>query len=403
MAKDYSPFTPGVPVSPDSFAGKATELRQLMDACEAAQSGRFERTFIIGDRGIGKSSICNFVREAAETRLKMLGVHAFLGGARTVEEMCRRIFEEIARASRSKPWYSKLADTFRHHVKEVGLFGISVSFEAESSELRSLASNLPSELDALLDQLKPERTGMVLILDDINGLSESQEFADWLKSFVDKVGTAHRSLPLHLILAGLPERRESLIRLQPSLNRVFTLLPTSLIGHTEAAEFFHSQFSRVGIKLEDAAADVLVRFSGGYPAILHEIGDAAFRLDSDGVIAPPEAYDAVLHAADNVGRKFLDDQVLNAIKSEKYKEILKTIVTTSAGPAFSRQDVLSRLGDAEQKIFSNFISKMKDLGVLAQTQPGRYRFTSALHWLYYIMRFGRYEGRTTIADRPHEP
>ena len=44
----------------------------------------------------------------------------------------------------------------------------------------------------------------MLVLDDINGLARSDEFANWLKSFVDTVATAKKPLPLFLLLVGLP-------------------------------------------------------------------------------------------------------------------------------------------------------------------------------------------------------
>lgn len=76
----------------------------------------------------------------------------------------------------------------------------------------------------LVRELGEQHHGILLVLDDINGLAESADFANWLKSLVDEIATARDPLPLCVLLVGLPERRHSLVTLQPSLARVFDLV-----------------------------------------------------------------------------------------------------------------------------------------------------------------------------------
>lgn len=172
MQKEYSPFTPGIPVPTESFAGKRDEVEQLVESCKAAQTGRFERTYVIGERGIGKSSLCNFMRRVADEHLGMLTAHVFLGGASSLEEMVRRVFEEIAKASTGRPWYEKIVTIMKSHLRGVGLFGVNVQFQASSEVLSALAASLPDELEALAKQLQGDRRGILLVLDDINGLAD---------------------------------------------------------------------------------------------------------------------------------------------------------------------------------------------------------------------------------------
>ena len=79
MVKDYSPFTPGVPVPLEFFVGREKELSQILDRAGAVATGRVERVFIIGERGIGKSSLCQLVRVISEKEHNLLGLHVHLG------------------------------------------------------------------------------------------------------------------------------------------------------------------------------------------------------------------------------------------------------------------------------------------------------------------------------------
>jgi hypothetical protein len=388
MVREYSPFTPGIPVAPESFAGKADEVESLMASCRAAKAGRFERTFVLGERGIGKSSLCNLVRQLADRKLDMLAVHVLLGGTKTVEEMCRRVIEATAKISADRPWYDRLTGKLGDRIKQVGLYGVSISFEPSRRDMEHIANNFPLELAGLLDTIGHDRKGLLLVLDDINGLAESPKFANWLKSFVDTVATRGTPLPLHLVLCGLPDRRDALVASQPSLNRVFQLLHTELIADRDAERFFVDAFGSVGVKIDPDALRLLVDYAGGYPALLQEIGDATFKAASTDRVTVSHALGGAVDAAIIVGDKYLDRNILQAMRSEKYQSILTKLAREWQKEEFTRKEVSAILTDSEVKAFDNFVRKMKQLNVIDSPTQGTYRFRHRLHRLYFALKAG---------------
>ncbi len=344
-------------------------------------------TFVIGERGAGKSSLCALVARKAERDLDMLTAHVFLGGVSTIEEACRRLFDEIARSSQERPWFEKILKIFGRHIKEVGLFGVSVGFQATPDELRAIAMRLPDELHRLLERLDNARRGMFIVFDDINGLAGSTDFANWLKSFIDQTSLRHPPLPLHMVLAGIPERRQELVDAQPSLDRPFYILETSLIQREDACGFLISSFERAGVSTDPEAINLLCDYAGGYPALLQEIGDAAFKADTDDHLDMRDANRGVIDAARIVGQKYLQPTVVDAIRSDRYRSLLVKLaqLTIDQGDEIRRKDVLHVLDDEEIRVFDNFIRKMKDLDVIESPAPGTYRFKSVLHRLYYRM------------------
>ena len=58
--------------------------------------------------------------------------------------------------------------------------------------------------------------------------------------------------------------------------------------------------------------DNLVYYSGGLPKIMHEIGDAAYYINQDSQINLDDAMQAIEQAADEVGRKYVEPQVVDA-------------------------------------------------------------------------------------------
>lgn len=388
---DVNPFTPGMPVALELFTGRQAELEDLADRVGAAANGRLGVAFLTGERGIGKSTLANFVRALSEHRRNLLTVHAHMGGANTVEEAVRRVFESIAKDGQNQPWFSKVKKLFGERIQSVGLFGIQVSFQPEEAELTGLVNHFDTALRSLLDSLEGDKTGLLIVLDDINGLAISEEFAHWLKSFVDGVATSGTALPVYLMLVGLEERRRSLIDLNPSLARLFHLVNIQPWDRSETTEFFRKAFGQVQIQATDEALENMSFFAGGLPVLAHEIGDAAYRLHSTGEITRAAALAAILSAAEVVGRKHIEPQVFQAIRSPRYRRILREISKTP-DYSFKRSDLIARLNTDEARVLDNFLRKMRDLGVLeqdAEEGAGWYSFTSNLHRAYFMSEASR--------------
>ncbi|HDH57127.1 MAG TPA: ATP-binding protein [Bacteroidetes bacterium] len=389
MPKDYSPFTPGYVVPVEFFAGRKKEVEKLRDKVLQAASGRLQVAFLSGERGIGKSSLAHFVKALVERESRVLGIHVFLGGVTTLEELVRKLFDQLLKDSVEKAWHEKIKDVFGTHIKQVGLFGVSLEFGASREDLRKIANDIVPALQNLTDRLKDDRKGMFIILDDINGLADSETFANWLKSTIDGISTSSKQLPLCLLLVGYEERRQSLIRLQPSLARVFDLIEINTWSFEETNEFFKNAFKQAGVLFGDDAIGRMSKYAGGLPVLAHEIGDAVYNIDEDNYISIDDTMRGLLQAADIVGRKHLEPQVLNAIQSRHYRTILKKVGTEPFEFHFQRGKVRASLGKLEERVFDNFLRKMSKLGVITREPEkgsGYYRFSNLLHYLYFVMQ-----------------
>ena len=392
MPKDYSPFTPGQPVPLEFFVGRVPEIEKLRNLTRAAASGQLKVVFLTGERGIGKSSLVAYVRAAVERNDRALGLHTFLGGINCLEEAVRRIFDRLLNESLEYSWYEKIKQFFGDHIRQVGLLGITVEFKPSPEDLSRILHNFASALRKLMQKLEEEKKVIFLALDDINGLASSPTFANWLKSLVGEIATSPKPLPLCLVLVGLEERRQSLIELQPSLSRVFDIIDVKVWCEDETKEFFRNAFARVNVPVEDRALSLLSRFAGGLPVIAHEIGDATFNADTDDRIDEKDALKGVFAAADIVGRKHLEPQVFQAIRSTRYRTILRKIAKKPFDVAFTASELRSLLAAEEIKVWHNFLSRMKELGVLEpdpERGRGAYRFKNHLHYLYFWLEAER--------------
>ncbi len=394
MAKDTtSPFTPGRPVPVEFFVGRRQEIERLRRKVrDAVSARRIEVAFVSGERGIGKSSLVSFVRYLCEKELSVIGVHAFMGGVNTVEDAVKRIFDRLVKENAEGKLFDAITELFGDTIRQVGLFGITAEFAPKDDQLKTLANQFAPALRNLLEKAGDSKHGIVMILDDINGLADSQHFADWFKSLVDEVSISKQPLPLCVILVGLDERRHSLIERQPSLARVFDPIDIRAWSDAESRSFFEDTFGKANISCEPMALDSMTLFTGGLPMLAHEIGDAVFSANQDSPISGEAARWGISAAADIVGRRYLDPLVYKSIRSDRYRAILRHLSTQSSDDRFTRADIRESLPEDERKAVDNFLRKMKGLGVIVEDpdgERGSYRFSNLLHYLYFYMEAER--------------
>ena len=391
MQPELSPFKPGQPVPAEFFVGRIQEIHQLQSMVNASLQGQFKIGFVSGERGIGKSSLVSVVRHFSDRASNTASCHIHLGGVKGLNEMVRQIFDRILNESVDKSWHQQVKDFFGNHVKTVGmdLFGFTLELDVEDKQMSMLSQNFVPSMRNLLDKIKGEKEALLLILDDINGLATSTDFANWLKSMVDEIATSHQQkMPLCILVVGLEERRQELISGQPSLDRVFELINIFPWSPEETAEFYQSTFNSMNVSIEQNELNRLVLFTGGLPVLAHEIGDAVWRTIQSSNINAKEVNQGISIAANIIGQKLLEPQIFSAIQSEKYRSILRKIAAGEPKIDFTRAELVKRLPPEEVKSLDHFLRRMTKLGAIERVAEikGGYQFPNFLYALYFYLQ-----------------
>ena len=390
MVKENSPFTPGIPVPIDYFIGRTREIERIARSIIQTSSGRNENLFLTGERGIGKSSLAAITRYVAEEKYRFVGAHCYLGAAKNVSDVCRIVFTKILQAMPAKGLFDKARAVVGKYIKgiQLGVFGVGVNIEFTDDQnlLNALPLDFLSLIRGIYETIEKDKKGLLLILDDLNGMSNVPEFSYFLKSFVDEIASSQNPLPILLILVGVQDRMIDLTKYQPSISRIFNVIELNSMNKNESEEFYKKTFKSVDITIESDALPTLIHYSGGLPVLLHEVGDAVFWEDSDNSIDKDDAIKGIFHAAENVGRKYLDHQVYQTLRSDTYRSILRKMGKMPFEAKFKRKELVKEMNDSERRNFDNFRKRMEILGVLTKGEvPGEYKFVNELFRLYVMI------------------
>lgn len=265
----------------------------------------------------------------------IVGCHTLLGGVDTLDEMMKKILNALVNESIKTPWHRTILDFAGDKIKKVGAFGLSLELNLRDDELSSITEHFVTNMTGLLEALNSHAKGLLLILDDINGLASSPQFAHWLKSTVDNFALAKRPIPLCILVVGLEERRQEMIANNPSIARIFDIVDISRWSDEEAREFYQRAFDSAKGTIEAEQLNKLVFFTGGHPVLAHEIGDAVWRASPTLELNGDAVSDGIFYAADIVGRKWIEPQIFRGIQNDTYRSILRKLADQRRLP-FSR-------------------------------------------------------------------
>jgi hypothetical protein len=384
--KSRSPFYPGQPVPTELFTGRQKEIERIERALVQTKQGKMQVLFISGEYGIGKSSLANYSKFIAERNFNLLGIHVFLGNSNTIESVAQKTVETILREQiYNEKVLDKIKNFLSKYIGKQELFGFSINFEALKNDLYDISRGFLPFLKNLYNRVKEDNiSGILLIFDEINGIAKNPEFAHFIKTLVDENATSSNILPLTLILCGTEERRKELVERHQPIERIFDIIDIKSMNENEMKEFFIKAFNSVEIKVDEKALKLICDYSSGLPKIMHIIGDNIYWIDQDKFVDFKDAREGILSAAEEIGRRFVDVQVLKAIHSKDYKSILSKIVQ-KLKKSFSKKEIEENLSSREKEKLHNFLQRMKKLNAIRSLERGYYEFINPMIPLYLYL------------------
>lgn len=260
--KNMSPFSPGKPVPVELFVGRQEQIRRIMDrGVGQVTGGKPMAMFIEGDYGIGKSSIAQFAAWLAGRDKKVFGIYAPLGGAQDLKDIAYIILQHTVRAGIfDQTKWEALKNYLARYINtaQASLFGfdLNINFDALKAAAPNLASpfGLLGFLGDVFGRIEPQGAkGIMLILDEINGVASNPEFARFLKSLWDSnavaTGATAKQLPLLLIMCGTKDRRIEMMRQHEPVERIFDLVQIESLSRNEMEDFFKRAFASAQMQI----------------------------------------------------------------------------------------------------------------------------------------------------------
>lgn len=247
-------FTPSAPIRDAAlFSGRSDILIRIADAVN--QIGM--HCILFGERGVGKTSMANFVRlmlsELATEELTVAQINC--DTADRYGTLLRKVMRQVTMAQRRPQ------------------IGFTPAADQSSIALdRHLPENpAPADLFNLLNAIPANR---LFILDEIDRLEDRETIAlltDTIKAFSDY------AVPATFLLVGVASDVSVLIGEHPSIERCLTQVRMPRMTPDELAKIVKSGLAQVEMRVDDAVRWYIPAVSQGYPHYTHLLSLHAAR------------------------------------------------------------------------------------------------------------------------------
>jgi len=345
-------------ISPDRFAGRRQSVRDAYYALVSEGSN----IAIIGNRGIGKTSLARQVTNIAsgenellerleisiDEPLDYLPVYFACGDSITnyVDLLNRLITLETGLAEwvydipKARKEIESLSPTIKGSVGISSLASLegSVGSETVSESVLEPAVTQHTIEEVFVNvvhaiiEADVARDGILIVVDEFDRVKDSSGFASFLKALATNVPK------VKFVIVGVAQDIQNLMKEHKSADRLFagSIIDLPPMSEEELAEIIHIAERSIDeyIKFDTKAINLLISLAQGHPYLVHLIGKYALRLAferSSETISVRDIDEALRTIATRGADPILEGRYKKSVRSSPQREIVLKALAASQG------------------------------------------------------------------------
>jgi len=393
-----TPFQPSNPVRPENFKGRSDIIHKIIRYIPNALNNEAQHFFLTGNKGMGKTSISNYIINYVEDEYKLATSYTSNKHNNSIDVLATKTLINLLNNMPKKSRRKKVKTWFTEHVSELKEIGTTLKFNVDPQKQKKIKQDFIIYLNQAYEDLKKHYNGIFIVIDDINGLSSSHEFVEWYKQLADTIIVdKHYQIPIYFLLIGYPEKFDKLVEQETSFGRIFYTDNIDELPDQEVEEFFKDTFQTIGVTIEDQALKLMTQYSSGVPLTMQQIGDSTFWNLTKNKITISEAKNGIKEAAQQLQKRQIR-RVLTHVKTPEHEKILLKMGENKLSK-FTQQDIKETLTPQEQEVLPEFINKMLQIDMIKiideSDNTTEYEFTEKTIYTYYNITSSKELNKTT--------
>lgn len=382
-----NPFAPGAGSRPPELAGRDAILEAARISCGRAVKGRSARSImLLGLMGTGKTVLLNEIGKIAQEE----GLLVSKVESPERESLARLLYPEMRKVMRSLSGVEAAKQIASRGLKglrsfasifKIDIAGVEVGVEPEPgfADSGDLQYDLPDLFEVIGRAAQAAGKGWILLIDEVQYLSE----ADLSALIVAIHHMSQEGLPVLLVGAGLPQVARLAGEAKSYAERLFLYPAVGALDQPSASQAVKKPIVDEEASIDQAALDIIVDRTRGYPFFLQEWGSTAWNNAEGPEITVDDVSQSYTETLALLDSGFFRVRIDRLTKSEVH--FVKTMSELGDGP-YAMADIAKAMGRTQSSLGptrANIIAK----GMIYSTDHGYLNFTVPL-FAEYMRRQG---------------
>jgi Cdc6-like AAA superfamily ATPase len=393
MAK-INPFSPSSPFPPGIFIGRLAEITRIETCLIQTKAGSPTHFMITGERGIGKTSLLNYVKYVAEgsielnsDRLKYLVLDVDVDRNTTELGLVKKIQMCTEHKLReNEPIKAKLKEIW-DFISRIEAAGVKINKAEQRGSEELITEEFSYHLKDLFEKLcvnsleYPANStmydGILIIIDEADNSSPELNLGSFFKLMTERL--CRRGVnKLMFGIAGLPDLKKILCASHPSSLRIFDEIVVDRLSNNEMGQVIDRCMNKANSENSEQTAialkarGLLVSLSEGYPHFIQQYGYSAFYVDKDNNINEDDVIEGAFgkHGAlELIGERYYRDNYYNKIQKDNYRQVLR-IMADKMNDWVTKEEIRSKFS-GPVKTLDNAIKALRDRGIILPKEGER--------------------------------
>lgn len=295
-----NPYTPNAGATPEIVIGRDELLEDFSVLLRRLDRGRTNQSMIVtGLRGVGKTVLLGEFRQIAEElKWKVLELEA---SKHDDSHFRQTVYSQLRAALFQISPKAKWGDKAKKAAQVLQSFSLSIDPASGAPTLSldvmpaegfadhgNLTLDMTDVLVAIGEAAKDHGTGLVMLFDEVQFLSQSQ-----LEAVIQAIHkSVQRKLPVTFVGAGLPQIAELAGDAKSYAERLFKFPKISSLDKADARKALAEPAHLEGVQFNDDALDRAFELTEGYPYFVQELGYQVWAVAEGEVITLADVEDA---------------------------------------------------------------------------------------------------------------
>jgi hypothetical protein len=349
---------------------------------------------LTGERGIGKSSLLNYLKNVAEglhdgideTRVTFLTVDTDVDPNTTQLGLAEKIQLGLDRALGKTEKAREFLKQSWEFLKRIEASGFKLRPGEQSRGEELLLEEFSYSLAAVAERVCGEGEastfgarfdGILILIDEADNSSPQLSLGSFFKLLTERL---HRRGCARVAfgIAGLPEVRGVLTASHPSSLRLFDELVLGRLSTDEVKRVVdmglaHANRSNADqTTITEEAKDHLAFYSEGYPHFIQQFAFSAFAADSDNVIDVQDVINGGFGrrgAMERIGDRYYRDSYYAKIQKESYRQVLR-IMADKLDDWVTKKEIKAKFKGPESTL-DNALSALRERQIILAKEGER--------------------------------